>query len=75
MLPLRIMEKNAIMQAVALINKLKESQNKVSFTPHPQMGNIFWQTTMIQGGIEPTIDPDTCVVTVDTRPVPGQYTR
>lgn len=66
---------NAIMQAVALITKCKESQHRVSFTPHPQLGNFFWQTTMIQGGIEPAIVPDTCVITVDTRPVPGQTNK
>ena len=66
---------NAIMQAVALIDKLKESQHRVSFTPHPQLGNFFWQTTMIQGGTESVIVPDSCVMIVDTRSVPGQTNK
>lgn len=63
---------NAILQAMELIRALREEQHRVPFTPHPQLGNFFWQVTVIHGGVEPAMVPDTCVATVDTRPVPGQ---
>ena len=63
---------NAIMQAMKLIGALKAGQHRVKFVPHPQLGNFFWQVTVIHGGVEPAVVPDSCVVTVDTRPIPGQ---
>ena len=64
---------NAIMQAVRLLQALNPAQKRVPFKPHPHVGNFFWQCTVVQGGIEPAIIPDKCVVTVDARPVPGQH--
>lgn len=61
---------NAIVHATKLIQALGEA--KIPFTPHPLLGNSFWQATVIHGGIEPAMVPDSCTVTVDARLVPGQ---
>ena len=39
------------------------------------LGNVFWQVTLIDGGLEPAVVPDTCTVTVDARLVPGSTTN
>lgn len=62
---------NAINHAVTLMQSL--GNVKIPFTPHEHFGNSFWQTTVIHGGIEPAMVPDTCTVTVDARLVPGQH--
>lgn len=64
---------NAIMQAVKLIKAIESA--KISFSRHEYLGEFFWQIPVIHGGIEPAMVPDTCVVTVDARLVPGQTTN
>ncbi len=60
---------NTIVHAATLIKAL-DTVN-FEYAPHPLLGDVFWQTTVIAGGVEPAIIPDTCVVTVDARLIPG----
>lgn len=62
--------KNAIDRALVLMNRMKK--HEIPHQKHPLLGESFWQTTMINGGIEPAMIPDSCNVTVDARLVPGQ---
>ncbi|MGI6679409.1 MAG: M20 family metallopeptidase [Dehalobacterium sp.] len=61
---------NAIDKALRLMNMIKE--HELSYTKHEILGDSFWQINLIQAGIEPAIVPDSCVLTVDARLVPGQ---
>ncbi|MFZ7101269.1 MAG: M20 family metallopeptidase [Peptococcaceae bacterium] len=61
---------NAIERAVMLMDKIKNHQ--IPHEKHNLLGNSFWQITLIGGGIEPAIIPDSCTITVDARLVPGQ---
>lgn len=63
---------NAIMQAMKLMQAVEKAE--IPFSQHEYLGNFFWQIPVIHGGIEPAMVPDTCVVTVDARLVPGQRT-
>ncbi len=60
---------NTIVHAATLIKALDTVQ--LPFTPHPLLENAFWQANVIHGGVEPAMIPDTCIVTVDARLVPG----
>lgn len=61
---------NAIDRAALLMEKIKDYSLK--YKKHSLLGNSFWQVTVINGGIEPAIVPDSCTITVDARLVPGQ---
>ncbi|MEL7568734.1 MAG: M20 family metallopeptidase [Dehalobacterium sp.] len=61
---------NAIDRAVILMNRMKTYQ--IPYEKHGLLGDSFWQVTMINGGIEPAIIPDSCTITIDGRLVPGQ---
>jgi len=61
---------NAIDRALILMNRMKNCQ--IPHQKHPLLGESFWQTTLIKGGIEPAVIPDWCTITVDARLVPGQ---
>ncbi|MGI6552182.1 MAG: M20 family metallopeptidase [Bacillota bacterium] len=61
---------NAINRAVLLINRMLNYS--IPHQKHPVLGGSFWQATMIKGGIEPAIIPDSCSIIVDARLVPGQ---
>lgn len=60
---------NTIVHAATLIQALDSVS--LPCMPHPLLGNVFWQSTVIHGGVEPAMVPDTCVVTVDARLIPG----
>lgn len=61
---------NAIHRALRLMTKM-EAHN-ISHQKHSDLGESFWQTTMIQGGDAKGIIPDYCTLNVDVRLVPGQ---
>ena len=61
---------NAINRMVTLINCMKE--HIIPCNKHELLGDSFWQVTLIEGGIEPAIIPDSCSIIVDARLVPGQ---
>lgn len=63
---------NTINHAATLIDAV--NKRKFDFPPYERLGNVFWQVTLINGGLEPAVVPDTCVVTVDARLVPGATT-
>lgn len=64
---------NTINHAATLINAV--NNHKFDFPPYEMLGNVFWQVTLIDGGLEPAVVPDTCTVTVDARLVPGSTTN
>lgn len=64
---------NAIYQAMTFIQRLK--QLEVPYTEHPAAGKFFLNVNLIQGGTEPAMVPDRCILTVDARLVPGQTAR
>jgi acetylornithine deacetylase/succinyl-diaminopimelate desuccinylase-like protein len=61
---------NAIHRALKLMSKIENYE--LSHHRHPDLGESFWQTTMIQGGVERGIIPDHCTLNVDVRLVPVQ---
>lgn len=64
---------NAILQAFKLMQAV--NTHIIPAATHSILGKSFWQITVIHGGVEPAMVPDTCVVTVDARLVPGQTTQ
>ncbi len=61
---------NAIYKAMDFVQRLK--QYPIPYTEHPSAGKFFLNVNLIQGGTEPAMVPDRCVLTVDARLVPGQ---
>lgn len=60
---------NAIVHALEFARRLYATE--IPFEYHELLGEFFWQINVIQGGVEPAMVPDKCVVTVDARLVPG----
>ena len=60
---------NAIVHAIKFADRLLN--HSIPFEYHALLGEFFWQINVIQGGIEPAMVPDQCIVTVDARLVPG----
>lgn len=60
---------NAIVHALEFARRLYSTE--IPFQYHELLGEFFWQINIIQGGVEPAMVPDKCVVTVDARLVPG----
>lgn len=60
---------NAIVHALEFARRLYSKE--IPFQYHELLGEFFWQINVIQGGVEPAMVPDKCVVTVDARLVPG----
>ncbi|MBR5488213.1 MAG: M20/M25/M40 family metallo-hydrolase, partial [Firmicutes bacterium] len=64
---------NAIYKAMDFIQRVK--QYPIPYTEHPSAGKFFLNVNLINGGTEPAMVPDRCVLTVDARLVPGQNAR
>lgn len=60
---------NAIVHAIKFADRLLN--HSIPFEYHELLGEFFWQINVIQGGVEPAMVPDQCVLTVDARLVPG----
>jgi len=65
--------RNAIMMMVALINELEKLT--FPYKEHPLLGGFSKSINTISGGVKTNVVPDSCVVTVDMRTVPGQDHR
>lgn len=61
---------NAILMMNALLNKLTEY--KFKFERHALLGEPSMNIGTVQGGVKTNVVPDSCVITVDIRTVPGQ---
>ena len=61
---------NAIESARVVLNEL--AKYKLSFTPHPRLGNSSMSVNTISGGKAANVIPDECAITVDIRTLPGQ---
>ena len=61
---------NAVLMMVDLIIELRKLQ--IPFKEHPMLGGFSMSVNTIQGGMKTNVVPDSCVVTVDMRTVPGQ---
>jgi len=61
---------NAILQIHALINQLNKYRFK--YEEHSLLGKPTLNIATINGGIKTNVVPDSCVLTVDIRTVPGQ---
>lgn len=60
---------NAIVHALKFADRLLN--HSIPYEYHELLGEFFWQINVIQGGVEPAMVPDQCVLTVDARLVPG----
>ena len=65
--------RNAIMMMVALLNELEKLT--FPYKEHPLLGGFSKSINTISGGVKTNVVPDSCVVTVDMRTVPGQDHR
>jgi len=61
---------NAILQMNALISKLNSYQ--FQYETHSLLGGPTMNIATIRGGVKTNVVPDSCVLTVDIRTVPGQ---
>ena len=64
------MGRNAIMMMVTLINEL--TKINVPYKEHPLLGGFTQSVNTMTGGVKTNVVPDSCVVTLDMRTVPGQ---
>ena len=55
-------------QVLGVISQLDASPSR----SHPLLGSPTWTTTMVHGGVIPSMVPGTCQVHVDRRMVPGE---
>jgi len=65
--------RNAVMMMVTLVSEL--SKTCFPFKEHPLLGGFSQSINTISGGVKTNVIPDSCVVTVDMRTVPGQDHR
>jgi succinyl-diaminopimelate desuccinylase len=64
------MGRNAIMMMVTFINELVKMD--IPYEEHPLLGGFTQSINTMTGGVKTNVVPDSCVVTVDMRTVPGQ---
>lgn len=64
------MGRNAVMMMVTFINELINMD--IPYKEHPLLGGFTQSINTITGGVKTNVVPDSCVVTVDMRTVPGQ---
>ena len=65
--------RNAIMMMVKLIDELEK--RAIPYEQHPLLGGFTRSVNTVTGGVKTNVVPDSCVVTVDMRTVPGQDHR
>ena len=61
---------NAILKMNALVNRLQSW--KIPHTPHPLLGGCSMSINQIDGGSATNIVPDSCLLEIDIRTLPGQ---
>lgn len=62
--------RNAIMMMLTLINELTKMD--IPYKEHPLLGGFTQSVNTMTGGVKTNVVPDSCVVTLDMRTVPGQ---
>ncbi len=65
--------RNAVMMMVKLIDALEKQA--IPYRQHPLLGGFTRSVNTIAGGVKTNVVPDSCVVTIDMRTVPGQDHR
>lgn len=65
--------RNAVLMMVKLIDELEKLA--IPYRQHPLLGGFTLSVNTIAGGVKTNVVPDSCVVTVDMRTVPGQDHR
>jgi succinyl-diaminopimelate desuccinylase len=65
--------RNAVVMMVKLIDELEKLA--IPYRQHPLLGGFTRSVNTISGGVKTNVVPDSCVVTVDMRTVPGQDHR
>jgi succinyl-diaminopimelate desuccinylase len=65
--------RNAVMMMVKLINELEKMA--IPYQQHPLLGGFSRSVNTIAGGVKTNVVPDSCIVTIDMRTVPGQDHR
>lgn len=65
--------KNAVHEAARIVDLLETQYAKdLSGRKHPLLGRATINVGSIQGGVQPNIVPDRCVITADRRTLPGE---
>jgi succinyl-diaminopimelate desuccinylase len=62
--------RNAVMMMVRLVEELEGLT--IPYRQHPLLGGFTRSVNTIAGGVKTNVVPDSCVVTIDMRTVPGQ---
>jgi succinyl-diaminopimelate desuccinylase len=62
--------RNAVMMMVKLVEELEKLT--ISYRQHPLLGGFTRSVNTIAGGVKTNVVPDSCMVTIDMRTVPGQ---
>jgi len=62
--------RNAVMMMVKLIVELEKLA--IPYKHHPLLGGFTRSVNTIAGGVQTNVVPDSCIVTIDMRTVPGQ---
>ena len=65
--------RNAVMMMVALISELERLT--IPYQEHPMLGGFSRSINTIEGGVKTNVVPDSCIITIDMRTVPGQDHR
>ena len=65
--------RNAVVMMVKLIDELEKLT--IPYEHHPLLGDFTRSVNTIAGGVKTNVVPDSCVVTIDMRTVPGQDHR
>ncbi|TBL71112.1 M20 family peptidase [Paenibacillus thalictri] len=63
---------NAIVHMARLIPELSALDGELRHTRHPLLGSASLSVTQISGGSAPNMIPDSCVVEIDRRLLPGE---
>ena len=67
--------RNAISDAAALVAAIEADNTRLEALVHPCIGPASWSVGTIKGGIQTSIVPASCRMTVDRRLLPGQRTE
>lgn len=63
---------DAIVYGAKVVTRLNELQDKLRVRTHPLVGTPKIHTSMIEGGTHWSIVPDSCVVRLERRTIPGE---
>lgn len=66
---------NAVYHMARIVTALEEDSNRLQQHVHPLLGPPTFNTGVIQGGTQVNIVPDSCVIEIDRRLLPGESPR